>query len=140
MDPLLQKCIDRNIPLLCIDPDMKTVNPDGSIFYMPGTVAQRYEQLGGKSIYFGKPSPVGFEECVQRLGLDKSRIVHVGDSLHHDVAGARAAGLACALVLGGVHRPELGHNLGQLASRDKLQALFQKEGQTPTHVAPLFQL
>lgn len=41
-----------------------------------------------------KPSPRIFEVTLERLGLRAGpRVVHVGDSLSEDVAGARAAGL-----------------------------------------------
>ena len=39
-----------------------------------------------------KPDPRIFERACARLGVEASAAVHVGDSLEHDVAGARAAG------------------------------------------------
>ncbi len=41
---------------------------------------------------FTKPSPVMFELAARKLGLAPELILHVGDSLEHDVQGARAAG------------------------------------------------
>jgi putative hydrolase of the HAD superfamily len=40
-----------------------------------------------------KPDPRLFQATVDALGLDAARVVHVGDSVHYDVDGARAAGL-----------------------------------------------
>ena len=40
-----------------------------------------------------KPSPVIFEIALNRLGLSSDDVVHVGDTPHTDVAGARAAGI-----------------------------------------------
>ena len=42
-----------------------------------------------------------------RAGVPRSRVLHVGDSLDHDVRGAQASGIAAALVPGGVDRVEL---------------------------------
>jgi len=45
-----------------------------------------------------KPHPAIFLAALQRLGATADGAVHVGDSLEHDVAGARAAGLEAVLV------------------------------------------
>ncbi|MEW6249047.1 MAG: HAD-IA family hydrolase [Planctomycetota bacterium] len=45
-----------------------------------------------------KPHPAIFELALARTGWRRDRVVHVGDSLHSDIGGARAAGLRCAWV------------------------------------------
>jgi len=45
-----------------------------------------------------KPDPTIFRAALQRLGATASDAVHVGDSVEHDVAGARAAGIEAVLV------------------------------------------
>jgi putative hydrolase of the HAD superfamily len=52
------------------------------------------------SALFGtsKPAPAIFEEAVRRAGVPAADVLHVGDSLHDDYDGARAAGLAALLV------------------------------------------
>jgi 2-haloalkanoic acid dehalogenase type II len=40
-----------------------------------------------------KPDPTIFRTALRRLGVDPSRAVHIGDSLHCDVGGAKAAGI-----------------------------------------------
>ena len=45
-----------------------------------------------------KPDPAIFRAALDRLGAAAEGSVHVGDSLEHDVAGARAAGLEAVLV------------------------------------------
>jgi putative hydrolase of the HAD superfamily len=45
-----------------------------------------------------KPDPAIFRAALERLGAAADGAVHVGDSLEHDVAGARAAGLEAVLV------------------------------------------
>jgi putative hydrolase of the HAD superfamily len=45
-----------------------------------------------------KPDPAIFRAALDRLGAVADGAVHIGDSLEHDVAGARAAGLEAVLV------------------------------------------
>jgi putative hydrolase of the HAD superfamily len=45
-----------------------------------------------------KPDPAIFRTALERLGAKASDAVHVGDSVEHDVAGARAAGLEAVFV------------------------------------------
>jgi putative hydrolase of the HAD superfamily len=45
-----------------------------------------------------KPDPAIFRAALERLGAQPSEAIHVGDSVEHDVAGARAAGLEAVLV------------------------------------------
>jgi ribonucleotide monophosphatase NagD (HAD superfamily) len=140
IEPMLKKCIDRKLPMVCANPDFVSVLPGGSIAHMPGKVAKRYEELGGSCTSLGKPHAPHFEACVQKLGLAKDKVVHVGDSLHHDIAGANAAGIASVFVTSGVHRTELASEMGELPSKDKLDQLFKEHGQIPTHVVPMFRM
>jgi putative hydrolase of the HAD superfamily len=41
-----------------------------------------------------KPDPAVFAPAIEALGTDPARTLHVGDSVHYDVLGARAAGMA----------------------------------------------
>jgi putative hydrolase of the HAD superfamily len=45
-----------------------------------------------------KPDPAIFRTALERLGAKAGDAVHVGDSVEHDVAGARAAGLEAVFV------------------------------------------
>jgi putative hydrolase of the HAD superfamily len=45
-----------------------------------------------------KPDPAIFRVALERLEAPPDRALHVGDSLEHDVAGARAAGIEAVLV------------------------------------------
>lgn len=140
IDPILQECLKRQLPMICANPDLIMVKPDGSIGHMPGKIAERYVELGGKCRSFGKPHREHFEACLTALDLPHSKVVHVGDSLHHDVAGANATGIDSIFVTGGIHRHELGAPLGTLPDDTSLSNLFAKEGQTPTHVIPMFRM
>ena len=96
------------LPMICANPDL-SVMQGGSEMLCAGALAVRYEALGGSVAYHGKPHPAIYELCLARLGgPPRARVVAVGDSLATDIKGANAAGLASALVLGGLHAGEIG--------------------------------
>ncbi len=138
IDPILKACLDRRLPMICSNPDFIMVRPDERIAHMPGKIARRYEEIGGKCISFGKPYVPHFEACLRKLGLPKDRVAHVGDSLHHDIAGANNTGIASVFVTSGIHYKELGSQIDSLPTKEALEELFQKHSQTPTHVIPMF--
>ena len=140
IDPILKECAERNLPMVCANPDFTVMLADGKAAYMPGKIAKRYEALGGSCTRFGKPHTHHFEACTRELNMTKDKVVHVGDSLHHDIAGANAAGIASVFVVGGIHREELGADLGDMPANKSLEELFTKHKQTPTHVVPMFKL
>ena len=54
---------------------------------MPGTLARWYSDMGGCVHLMGKPAPVIYEAAMKELGVDASKVLAIGDSLEHDVAG-----------------------------------------------------
>lgn len=132
VETMLRVALRRQLPLLCANSDHTAVT-DGRLLYMPGLVAERYEQMGGTVLHFGKPyAPVfdtAIDQCLsihaerkmekrddqtvpQKVSPDvlrlkdqapsnpmadrirdiarrraRSRILHVGDSLTHDILG-----------------------------------------------------
>jgi putative hydrolase of the HAD superfamily len=52
-----------------------------------------------------KPDPAIFRAALERLGARATDAIHVGDSVEHDVAGARAAGIEAVLVARNGDRP-----------------------------------
>ena len=55
-----------------------------------------------------KPVPKIFDVALQRTGWRRDRVIHVGDSLHSDIGGARAAGIRS----GWVNRTHRIHDIG----------------------------
>jgi ribonucleotide monophosphatase NagD (HAD superfamily) len=141
VDRILDQCLDRKLPAVCANPDFVVQTPSGGTAYMPGRIASRYEEMGGTCTTFGKPHVEHFQACIDSLGIDKSRVAHVGDSLHHDIAGAAAAGVPNIFVTSGIHAKELGTSFGDLPERDCLESLFEEyDSVEPTHVVPAFRL
>ncbi|TVQ57359.1 MAG: TIGR01459 family HAD-type hydrolase [Rhodobacteraceae bacterium] len=96
------------VPCLCANPDL-TMYSAGGAAPGPGALAKAYAAAGGRVTMFGKPDPALFRAALARLGpFDPARVLVVGDSPAHDVAGAKAAGFAALLVEGGVQGGETG--------------------------------
>jgi HAD superfamily hydrolase (TIGR01459 family) len=89
-----------SIPLVCCNPDKLMLTPQG-LQPAPGAIAALYEAMGGEVTWIGKPLPGIYAHALSLLG-DPRRVLCVGDSAEHDVAGGQAAGLKTLLVMTGV--------------------------------------
>ncbi|HYD71468.1 TIGR01459 family HAD-type hydrolase [Azospirillum sp.] len=135
-EPQLAACAARKLPMVCANPDLIVMVGDGMVI-CAGTLAARYEELGGAVFYHGKPHAPVYERCLRLMGIsDHARILAVGDSLRTDVAGANAAGIDVALVTGGIHREELGGAWGEHPDPDSLAAAIEASGHVPTWAIP----
>lgn len=105
--PLLERAAKRQIPMICGNPDRHRVHADGRLLEAPGAAALAFEAMGGTVHYHGKPEPRIYRTCLNLLGLPPERILAVGDSLEHDVAGAGRAGIDAAFIAGGIHKGEI---------------------------------
>ncbi|MEM9966780.1 MAG: TIGR01459 family HAD-type hydrolase [Pseudomonadota bacterium] len=86
---VLSDAILRNLPLFCTNPDRHSPRAGGLVI-APGTFADSYRKKGGRVQFYGKPHAPVFKAIERALGT--TRLLMVGDSLEHDIAGARAAG------------------------------------------------
>jgi HAD superfamily hydrolase (TIGR01459 family) len=138
VEPLLTRALDRDLPMICANPD-KVVMRGSTRELCAGTVADRYAALGGTVMYHGKPHRPIYDTCFALLGdPDPTRVAAIGDSLHTDIAGANAMGMAGLFVTGGIHAESLGVTMGERPSLGALQDLYAREGVRPTGVLPAF--
>lgn len=93
----------RGVPCLCANPDLRMYS-NGGVSRGPGALAQSYADAGGDVTWIGKPHPEIFRFALAELGVgDPARVVMIGDSPDHDVAGARSIGSAAVFVAGGLY-------------------------------------
>lgn len=130
--------IARGLPMICANPDL--LRPAGQeMVQASGVLAQRYEALGGRVFYHGKPHPAIYRSCLAALGgCTRERVITLGDSIEHDVLGATRAGFASALVAGGVHRAELGVQWGESPAPEQWRAFAAEAAAQPDYVLPAF--
>lgn len=101
--------------------------------------------------YVGKPHALVYDECfemLRRAGVtDKTRICGVGDSLLHDITGAKRNGINSVFVGDGIHAEAMGleqAKMGQELDLGKFEALRKEMSvaapvPNPTHIIPHFQ-
>jgi HAD superfamily hydrolase (TIGR01459 family) len=87
-------------PAVCCNPDKLMITREG-LQPAPGAIAEVYEKMGGAVTWIGKPYRAIYDHALTLLGKPK-RVLCIGDSAEHDVAGGRGAGLATLLVQQGV--------------------------------------
>ena len=127
--PLLALVAKRGLPAICANPDRIGVSAGGFI-EGPGKLAAHYEGLGGRVRYVGKPHPEVYRRCLALLsGIPPQRIIAIGDSLEHDIAGGARAGFLTGFVAGGIHAQDLEAPGG-------LAALTARYGVSPDFVLP----
>jgi HAD superfamily hydrolase (TIGR01459 family) len=137
-EAVLEAGARRDLPMVCANPDLVVIF-GGRRIICAGALAERYEALGGRVRWHGKPFPSVYATCFAALGIaDRRRILAVGDSLRTDIAGANAAGIDSVLVAGGIHSEEFGLGEGEVPDRERLAAAIAASGHTPTAVIPRF--
>ncbi len=133
--PMLEKAAARNLPMVCSNPDIVAATIHGNTM-APGMLAEKYREMGVAPLYVGKPYRPIYDACLAALeGLEPGEILAVGDSLAHDIKGARNAGLKAAFVTGGIHAHEL-HGNAAPGHEPKLKQLFAAHDARPDYVLP----
>ena len=132
----LQAGIARALPLICANPDLVRVSPQGTV-EAPGVLAQRYQALGGRVFYHGKPYPAIYRSCLEAMPqCEKERVVAIGDSMEHDVLGAARAGLPSVFVAGGIHADELVGRWGAMPTPERWRDFVAGAAIKPDYLLP----
>ncbi|MDG1115894.1 MAG: TIGR01459 family HAD-type hydrolase [Flavimaricola sp.] len=96
----------KGLKLLCANPDI-VVDRGESREWCAGALAALYTEMGGESLYFGKPHPPIYDLARRRLaslGVDpaSSNIIAIGDGIHTDIRGAMGEDLDSLFITGGL--------------------------------------
>ena len=98
----LAPAVQAGVPALCANPDKLMLTARG-LQPAPGAIAEVYQQLGGIVTYTGKPYPDIYRFALALVaGTDPARVLAIGDSIEHDIAGAARMGLRSALIRKGI--------------------------------------
>jgi HAD superfamily hydrolase (TIGR01459 family) len=136
--PLLARCRAANLPMICANPDLEVIR-GGVRVICAGALAQAYAAMGGEVRSLGKPDPAIYPAVFDMLRIaDRRRILAVGDALRTDIAGATAAGIDGAWIIGGIHAEELGAVNGTLPSAEVLERAAAAQGLSPIAALPAF--
>jgi HAD superfamily hydrolase (TIGR01459 family) len=101
---------DRGLKLLCANPDI-VVDRGEVREWCAGALAKLYTELGGTSLYFGKPHGPIYDLARRRLSalgteVPDDRILAIGDGVLTDVRGALDEGLDSIFITGGLAAAE----------------------------------
>lgn len=126
----------RELTMVCANPDL-VVERGSDLLYCAGAVAQAYEQLGGATIYAGKPHAPIYERAIASAktirgeAAPRGRILAIGDAIRTDIAGAVLAGLDTLFVARGIHAAETLDTEGRI-DRDRLYGWLAEQAHAPT--------
>ena len=119
----------KGLKLLCANPDI-VVDRGERREWCAGAIAQMYTEMGGESLYFGKPHPPVYNLARHRLaelGRDVSddSILCIGDGILTDVKGAIGEDLDSLFITGGLAREET--KTDQQPDQEALDAYVARE-------------
>jgi HAD superfamily hydrolase (TIGR01459 family) len=138
---MLEKIHARKIPFVCANPDIVVERGD-KLIWCAGALAQIYEELGGKTIYAGKPHAPIYDVALARAAeirgknVEPSRVLSIGDGVRTDLAGAVRQGFDCLFVVGGIHAAELELKDGELRDAAAAERMFAQAGGMPLAIVP----
>ncbi len=125
----------KGLKFLCANPDI-VVDRGNIREWCAGALAQMYADMGGESLYFGKPHPPIYDLAHRRLAalgpdFHSDQILAIGDGAQTDIAGAMGEDLDSLFISGGLaaeatktsHQPD----------PDALNAYLQTENISPTY-------
>lgn len=96
----------RGVVMHCLNPDRVVIHR-GAAMVCAGALADMYEALGGRVVWYGKPYPAIYRHALGLAGNPpREAVLAVGDGLQTDVLGAARQGFDCVFVSGGIHAGE----------------------------------
>ncbi len=133
--PQLLYAKQKGLKLLCANPDI-VVDRGEVREWCAGAVAALYTEMGGESLYFGKPHPPIYDLARRRLSAlgklpSDRRILAIGDGIATDIKGALGEDLESLFITGGLARAET--KTAPQPDATALAALVEREMITPTY-------
>lgn len=92
-----------DLPMICSNPDRASPRAGGKTVVSPGALAHARADAGGDVRFYGKPHQLVFDTLQRTLRCASDRILMVGDSFEHDIAGGHNAGWKTLFIRGGLY-------------------------------------
>lgn len=102
----------RGLKLLCANPDI-VVDFGDQRLYCAGALAQLYDEMGGESLYFGKPHPPIYDlarriAAGQGVSASAEATICIGDGINTDILGGMAEDMDTLFITGGLSAASFG--------------------------------
>ena len=106
MRPQFLSARTRGLKLLCANPDI-VVDRGDVREWCAGALARLYTEMGGESLYFGKPHPPIYDLAHRRLAeigrdTENAAILAIGDGAQTDIRGAMGEDIDSLFITGGL--------------------------------------
>lgn len=110
MRPQFLMAKQMGLKLLCANPDI-VVDRGHQREWCAGALAKLYAEMGGESLYFGKPHPPIYDLARRRLSalgkvVSDDRILAIGDGILTDIQGAIGEDIDSLFITGGLAAAE----------------------------------
>lgn len=143
-DPMADPAVNRpqflyakqkGLKLLCANPDI-VVDRGERREWCAGALARLYTEMGGESLYFGKPHPPIYDLARRRLAalgrdIRDNAILAVGDGIATDIQGALGEDIDSLFITGGLARQET--KTTQQPDKAALNTYLEREMSNPTY-------
>lgn len=125
----------KGMKLLCANPDI-VVDRGESREWCAGALARLYTEMGGESLYFGKPHPPIYDLARRRYAaldgaVSDPRIIAIGDGIRTDILGAQGEDIDSLFITGGLAASET--RTTDQPDPDALSQYVAAEQVTPTY-------
>ena len=125
----------KGLKLLCANPDI-IVDRGETREWCAGALAALYTEMGGESLYFGKPHPPIYDLARRRLAAagvlpPDARIVAIGDGIRTDILGAQQEDIDSVFISGGLAAAETKTETSP--EKEALTSYLQTEMVSPTY-------
>lgn len=125
----------KGLKLLCANPDV-IVDRGDKREWCAGALAALYEDMGGESLYFGKPHPPIYDLARRRLSElgplpPDNRILAIGDGINTDIKGALGEDIDSLFITGGLAAEET--RTDTQPDPSALEAYIAEVQMMPTH-------
>ena len=135
MRPQFLYAKQKGLKLLCANPDI-VVDRGEKREWCAGALAQLYTEMGGESLYFGKPHPPIYDLARRRLAalgtdIPDGRILCIGDGVLTDIKGAMGEDIDSLFISGGLAAAET--KTSHQPDPEALNAYLEREMSAPTY-------
>ena len=125
----------QGMKLLCANPDI-IVDRGDRREWCAGALAKLYTEMGGESLYFGKPLPPIYDLARRRLttlgkDIDSAAILAIGDGILTDIAGAMGEDIDSLFISGGLAASET--KTSHQPDEKALRSYLESENYAPTY-------